>query len=175
MRAFLYSETITIAGHVYTWRPSIASLCRMEVNSGCTITDMMKLLHCNKQDDELLRVLAKQLCVEIPDAALRQCAPEFLRVLLAAMGHAPTHQAGALPALSQPDWRDLFMTYVGVMGRPVAEFWEMTLAEYALALAGFCLRNEMEVAAVGAPATSREVLELMKTFPDHAAAWSTRR
>lgn len=67
---------------------------------------------------------------------------------------------------ASPDFREMFMIYVGVMGRPVAEFWNITLAEYALVLEGFCLHHNIDLAAAGMPATSHDLAEMQERFPD---------
>ena len=67
------------------------------------------------------------------------------------------------PVRGAPDWREMFLTYVGIMGRPVAEFWQLTVAEYELAVEGFCLLQHIDTTS---PATSHELAEMLKRFPD---------
>jgi len=67
------------------------------------------------------------------------------------------------PALNA-DWREMFKIYVGVMGKNAAEFWQLTLEEYALAFEGFCLAHGI---GIHPPDINHDQLTaLMARFPD---------
>ena len=54
---------------------------------------------------------------------------------------------------------------LGILGRPVADFWAMTMAEICAALDGY-LEARGQRQATGEPPSREELRELMARFPD---------
>lgn len=178
----MYAEPFLIGKSRVLLRPSVRALCAIEKNLKCSVVSLLMDLHCGNISVQSLRIIVYEMAraagvYALPvfeDVALQQSIPELQALLLRGIGCAPEIQdeldMSMLHALVQPNWQDIFISYVGILGRPIYEFWEMTLAEYALVTQGFCLQNNIDPVASAAPATSHDLIELMQSFPDDCIA-----
>jgi hypothetical protein len=93
-----------------------------------------------------------------------------LRFLLYGLGYREEEFANMYPRdvkqLPQIDWDDMLRIATGMMGYTAKEFWRMTMLEFMRAYEGFCLLHGIEAASTAAPATSHDLAELLKQFPD---------
>ncbi len=144
-------------------RPSIGALCAIDRQTGFAIGKLIETM-----PESSLRIIANEgmraagsPVFRMTDKALREVRGHLRAFLLRGIGCVDETLS-----VRQPDWRDMFVTYVGLMGRPVSEFRDITLAEYSLAVEGFCLLHHIDSAAASAPATSQDLAEMVKRFPD---------
>ena len=164
-------------------RPTIGALCAIEKHSHLTIIQLITLFYTVHLPMPTLRLMVREgakAAGDIPhddmlsdDQALRTLVPQLRCFLLQGIGYADpdatSFDAKALQSLRQPDWDDMFMTYVGIMERQATEFWQITLTEYALAVEGFCLRHDIDSLSSAAPATSQDLAEMLQQYPDKQA------
>ncbi len=72
--------------------------------------------------------------------------------------------------LSQPfesiNWRELYKTATGLLGKSETEFWQMTMCGFMLQSESYIVSQGVEVAEVGLPASLAELHSLMEQFPD---------
>ncbi len=141
--------TYTIAGHTYRLRPALLVLHTIEMQTGFTMREMAH--SCTHKQAKIIIQAATDDAPEEEDA-LCEVAKAFL--------------AHALQDISAFNWRDMFTLYVGMMGRPTAEFWNITPAEYLLAVEGFCQLRGIAPEAAGMPATSHDLAEMVRRFGD---------
>ena len=104
--------------------------------------------------------------LEFTDEQIKVAIPDLMAFLLRGIGQQATITSDVIKSLKQPDWRDMFMTYVGIMGRPISEFKSITLEEYALVVEGFCMLHQIDIQSVAIPATSQDLAEMLERFPD---------
>lgn len=174
---------IIIAEKHYRLRPSIRALCRIESQTNLTTQALIAATAASGLPAFTLRPILREGIkaaenigddVPVSDDQLVAAAPHLFAFLLQGLGHEPIFPGmtdpGVMKNIRQPNWQDIFKTYMGVMGRPVQEFWQMTLVEYALAFEGFCLVHKIDGLSASAPATATDVAELLQQFPDEMSA-----
>ncbi len=179
MSPLLFADTpIRINEHTYRLRPTIGALCSIEAQTGLTTLSMISLLHGARLPAAALRIIVNEGMNAIENASdIPECSDEALTktsmglcsFLLTGIGCDMTSRSldsVTFSGLTQPDWQDMFKTYVGMMGRNAEEFWQLTMHEYMLAVEGFCALKGIETLSASAPATSQDLAEMLQKFPD---------
>ncbi|MFO0388657.1 MAG: hypothetical protein ACK502_02910 [Alphaproteobacteria bacterium] len=152
---FPNDTTITLAGKPYRLRASIAALCAIEQHLNLPIHTLAEHTFTNAQAVFILHAgidAAGYQPIHITDDEphLHEYARAFI--------------AGALQDKTELNWRGMFTTFTGIMNRPTAEFWNITLAEYSLIVEGFCLMHGLEPHRALPPATSQDLAEMIRRF-----------
>ena len=141
-----FEFSYTVAGREYTLRPTLALFHKIEKQTGYTLHELARSC-THEQANIILQTISTGLRVEHHATTLAQ---DFLNY--------------ALRDVTIFNWQEMFTLYVGMMGRPAAEFWSITPAEYLLAIEGFCQLRGIAPEAAGMPATSQELAEMIRRF-----------
>lgn len=154
---FAGEDEITLGKHHHTWRPSFKALYEIERHTGMPIAELTACICHTAFPITILRLILREClpsahAMEICDKDLILCLPTLHRLLLHATGTAI-------------DWPDTFRIVVGMMGRSSQEFWQMTWAEYQLAVEGFCMLHGVDITC-DIPANAKELQEMLRQFPD---------
>jgi len=179
MDAMLFADmSICINESNYRIRPTIGALCSIEAQTGLPTLSMISLLYGAHLPATALRIIINEGMnatenptgiLEYSDESLKNVSMGLCSFLLTGVGCDMTSRSldsVTFNTLKQPDWQDMFKTYVGMMARSTEEFWQLTIHEYMLAMEGFCTLQGIETIHAAFPATSGELAELMQRFPD---------
>lgn len=174
--ALFADHYITLGDKRVALRPTLEAIHAIEAQTGLGTLSLIALLHARKLPPAMLRIIAHEgaraadgVLEDASDESLQQAAPALCEFLLSGIGCEATADAldvALFRSLRQPDWQDMFKTYVGMMGHSVQEFRQLTYSQYLLAVEGFCMLHGVEPSATAAPATSRDLREMLQRFPD---------
>ena len=144
-----HTLNLELTTHTFTLRPTLAALHRIEVETGIAICELVAT-QITPEDAHLILHAAGANTHDLTDDECLSAAQSFLIYA--------TQDTVAL------NWREMFMMYVGMMNKPATEFWNITPAEYVLAVEGFCLHRGITPDAAGMPATSQDLAEMVRRF-----------
>jgi hypothetical protein len=152
---FPHETTITLAGKPYRLRASIAALCAIEQHFKLPVHALAEHVFTDEQAIFILQSglgAAGYSNIQIADDEphLSEYAHAFIEC--------------PLQDKTNLNWREMFVTFTGIINRPTYEFWNITPAEYSLIMEGFCLLHGLEPHRALPPATSQELAEMIRRF-----------